>query len=419
MAFSSLGVSGLLLASLSRAGLSEPTPIQQQVLPAVLDGQDVLALAPTGSGKTLTYVLPVLQQLVGAGQRGSRTVSHLVLVPTRELAEQVASVFVEHGQVLPREPKVVVAIGGLSINTQMMALRGGADVLVATPGRLLDLLDHNALLLDGVRTLVLDEADRLLDMGFGEQVGQLLSLLPRSRQSLLFSATFPDQAGALAAASLRNPQRFEVGSAATPAVISERVIAVDDNRRNALLQHLAEAEGWGQVLVFVASQRSSENLAEKLAKVGLSAEALHGDLGQGRRQRVLRAFAEGQLQWLVATDVAARGIDIAGLPRVVNFDLPRSTDDYVHRIGRVGRAGVAGEAVSLVSAASEAHMRLIEKRQGRRLGRQVIAGFEPVQAAVPVAGASADNGGIKGKRPSKKDRLRAAAAAAAGKPEAG
>ena len=419
MAFSSLGVSGLLLASLSRAGLSEPTPIQQQVLPAVLDGQDVLALAPTGSGKTLTYVLPVLQQLVGAGQRGSRTVSHLVLVPTRELAEQVASVFVEHGQVLPREPKVVVAIGGLSINTQMMALRGGADVLVATPGRLLDLLDHNALLLDGVRTLVLDEADRLLDMGFGEQVGQLLSLLPRSRQSLLFSATFPDQAGALAAASLRNPQRFEVGSAATPAVISERVIAVDDNRRNALLQHLAEAEGWGQVLVFVASQRSSENLAEKLAKVGLSAEALHGDLGQGRRQRVLRAFAEGQLQWLVATDVAARGIDIAGLPRVVNFDLPRSTDDYVHRIGRVGRAGVAGEAVSLVSAASEAHMRLIEKRQGRRLGRQVIAGFEPVQAAVPVAGASADNGGIKGKRPSKKDKLRAAAAAAAGKPEAG
>lgn len=419
MAFSSLGVSGLLLASLSRAGLSEPTPIQQQVLPAVLDGQDVLALAPTGSGKTLTYVLPVLQQLVGAGQRGSRTVSHLVLVPTRELAEQVASVFVEHGQVLPREPKVVVAIGGLSINTQMMALRGGADVLVATPGRLLDLLDHNALLLDGVRTLVLDEADRLLDMGFGEQVGQLLSLLPRSRQSLLFSATFPDQAGALAAASLRNPQRFEVGSAATPAVISERVIAVDDNRRNALLQHLAEAEGWGQVLVFVASQRSSENLAEKLAKVGLSAEALHGDLGQGRRQRVLRAFAEGQLQWLVATDVAARGIDIAGLPRVVNFDLPRSTDDYVHRIGRVGRAGVAGEAVSLVSAASEAHMRLIEKRQGRRLGRQVIAGFEPVQAAVPVAGASVDNGGIKGKRPSKKDKLRAAAAAAAGKPEAG
>ena len=418
MAFSSLGVSGLLLASLSRAGLSEPTPIQQQVLPAVLDGQDVLALAPTGSGKTLTYVLPVLQQLVGAGQRGSRTVSHLVLVPTRELAEQVASVFVEHGQVLPREPKVVVAIGGLSINTQMMALRGGADVLVATPGRLLDLLDHNALLLDGVRTLVLDEADRLLDMGFGEQVGQLLSLLPRSRQSLLFSATFPDQAGALAAASLRNPQRFEVGSAATPAVISERVIAVDDNRRNALLQHLAEAEGWGQVLVFVASQRSSENLAEKLAKVGLSAEALHGDLGQGRRQRVLRAFAEGQLQWLVATDVAARGIDIAGLPRVVNFDLPRSTDDYVHRIGRVGRAGVAGEAVSLVSAASEAHMRLIEKRQGRRLGRQVIAGFEPVEAAAPVAGASVDNGGIKGKRPSKKDKLRAAAAAA-GKPEAG
>ena len=409
MAFSSLGVSGLLVASLSRAGLAEPTAIQQQALPAVLDGQDVLALAPTGSGKTLTYVLPVLQQLVGAGQRGSRTVSHLVLVPTRELAEQVAAVFVGHGQVLPREPKVVVAIGGMSINPQMMALRGGADVLVATPGRL---LDHNALLLDGVRTLVLDEADRLLDLGFGEEMGKILSLLPRTRQTLLFSATFSDQAGALAAASLRSPQRFQVqAGVASEAVIDERVITVDEGRRNALLQHLATAEQWGQVLVFVASQRSSENLAEKLARAGWSAEALHGDLGQGRRQRVLRAFAEGQLQWLVATDVAARGIDIAALPRVVNYDLPRSTDDYVHRIGRVGRAGVAGQALSLVSPASEAHMRLIEKRQGRRLGRETVPGFEPAEVATALP-ATDGNGGIKGRRPSKKDKLRAAAAAA-------
>ena len=411
MSFSSLGVSGLLVASLSRAGLTEPTPIQQQALPAVLDGQDVLALAPTGSGKTLTFVLPVLQQLVGAGQRGSRTVSHLVLVPTRELAEQVAAVFVEHGHVLPREPKVVVAIGGVSINPQMMALRGGADVLVATPGRLLDLLDHNALLLDGVRTLVLDEADRLLDLGFGEQMGQLLSLLPRSRQTVLFSATFSDEASALAAATLRSPQRFQVTGDVVETTITERAIAVDENRRNALLQHLAEAESWGQVLVFVASQRASENLSEKLRKVGFDAQALHGDMGQGRRMRVLREFADGRLQWLVATDVAARGIDIAGLPRVVNFDLPRSTDDYVHRIGRVGRAGVEGEAISLVSPASESHMRLIEKRQGRRLGREVVAGFEPV-AVTPQAPVADDNGGIKGKRPSKKDKLRAAAAAA-------
>ena len=414
MSFASLGVSGLLVASLNRAGLTEPTPIQQQALPAVLDGQDVLALAPTGSGKTLTFALPILQQLIGAGQRGSRTVSHLVLVPTRELAEQVATVFAAHGQVLPREPKVVVAIGGVSINPQMMALRGGADVLVATPGRLLDLLDHNALLLDGVRTLVLDEADRLLDLGFGEQMGQLLSLLPRTRQTLLFSATFSDEASALAATSLRAPVRVEVGGNVVETTITERAIGVDDNRRNALLQHLAQQEQWDQVLVFVASQRTSENLAEKLRKAGFDAEPLHGDMGQGRRMRVLRNFADGQLQWLIATDVAARGIDIAGLPRVVNFDLPRSIDDYVHRIGRVGRAGVAGEAISLVSPASEAHMRLIEKRQGRRLGREVVAGFEPT-AAAPAAPVGAENGGIKGKRPSKKDKLRAAAAASAGR----
>lgn len=413
MAFAPLGVAGLLLASLDRAGLDRPTPIQQQVLPVALAGEDVLGLAPTGSGKTLAYVLPILQQLVGAGLRGSRTVSHLVLVPTRELAEQVAAVFVEHGRVLPREPKVVVAIGGVSINPQMMALRGGADVLVATPGRLLDLLDHNALLLDGVRTLVLDEADRLLDLGFGEQMGQILSLLPRSRQTLLFSATFPAQASALAASCLRHPRRIELQAGpAGAAVIAERVISVDEGRRCALLQQLAADEGWGQVLVFVASQRASENLAGKLARAGLDAQALHGDLGQGRRQRVLRAFADGQLQWLVATDVAARGIDIAGLPRVVNYDLPRSTDDYVHRIGRVGRAGVAGHAISLVSPASESHMRLIEKRIGRRLGREQVPGFEPSAAApVPAPVAADGSGGIKGRRPSKKDRLRAAAAA--------
>ena len=422
MSFAPLGLRAELLNAALDLGLHDATPIQSQSIPAALAGRDLWACAPTGSGKTMAYLMPLLQQWMAQKRSHTgfvRPLSTLILVPTRELAQQVHESLSDLTRKLHDQPRSRVVYGGVSINPQMMQLRGSADFLVATPGRLLDLVDSNAVRLNTVQKLVLDEADRLLDMGFGEQVGQLLSLLPRSRQSLLFSATFPDQAGALAAASLRNPQRFEVGSAATPAVISERVIAVDDNRRNALLQHLAEAEGWGQVLVFVASQRSSENLAEKLAKVGLSAEALHGDLGQGRRQRVLRAFAEGQLQWLVATDVAARGIDIAGLPRVVNFDLPRSTDDYVHRIGRVGRAGVAGEAVSLVSAASEAHMRLIEKRQGRRLGRQVIAGFEPVQAAVPVAGASADNGGIKGKRPSKKDKLRAAAAAAAGKPEAG
>ena len=414
MSFESLGLCPPLLAALHAAGITEPTPVQAQVLPAGLAGRDIQAQAPTGSGKTLAYVLPLLQQLIGDGQRGSRTVRQLVLVPTRELAEQVAGVFTEYGRGLPRAPKVVVAIGGVSINPQMLALRGGADVLVATPGRLLDLLDHNALLLDGVHALVLDEADRLLDLGFGEQMQQLLRLLPRSRQTLLFSATFPEDTSALARASLREPLQVQLDAPGQAPAIVQRVICVDEHRRNPLLQHLAVQEGWEQVLVFVASQRSSENLAQKLVKAGFQAEALHGDLGQGRRVRVLQGFAEGRVKWLVATDVAARGIDIAGLPLVINYDLPRSTDDYLHRIGRSGRAGTQGMAISLLTEANRAHLRLIEKRHRLQLPREVVAGFEPQAAAPGAAGtpaAGADNGGIKGKRPNKKDRLRAAQAA--------
>jgi len=409
MPFASLGVCPQLIAALNHAGLDAPTPVQAQVVPAVLAGRDVQVQAPTGSGKTLAFVLPLLQRLIGEGLRGSRTVRQLVLVPTRELAEQVASVFNQHGRGLARAPKVVVAIGGVSINPQMLALRGGADVLVATPGRLLDLLEHNALLLDGVHALVLDEADRLLDMGFGEQMQQLLRLLPRTRQTLLFSATYADDASALALASLRDPLQVSVGGEQQAPDILQRAICVDEPRRNALLQHLAEQEGWEQVLVFVASQRTSENLAQKLVKVGIVAEALHGDLGQGRRSRVLQGFADGRVKWLVATDVAARGIDIAGLPLVVNYDLPRSTDDYLHRIGRSGRAGASGMAISLVTADNQAHMRLIEKRHRLRLPREQIAGFEPEQMAAAAEQAPSDpNGGVKGKRPSKKDRLRAA-----------
>ena len=414
MPFAAMGVCPPLIAALNHAGLTAPTPVQAQVLPAGLAGRDIQAQAPTGSGKTLAYVLPLLQQLIGDGQRGSRTVRQLVLVPTRELAEQVAGVFIEYGRGLPRPPKVVVAIGGVSINPQMLALRGGADVLVATPGRLLDLLDHNALLLDGVHALVLDEADRLLDLGFGEQMQQLLRLLPRSRQTLLFSATFPEDTSALARASLREPLQVQLDAPGQAPAIVQRVICVDEHRRNPLLQHLAREEGWEQVLVFVASQRTSENLAQKLAKAGFQAEALHGDLGQGRRSRVLQGFAEGRVKWLVATDVAARGIDIAGLPLVINYDLPRSTEDYLHRIGRSGRAGAQGMAISLLTETNQAHLRLIEKRHRLQLPREVVDGFEPQAAAPSAAGTpvtGADNGGIKGKRPSKKDRLRAAQAA--------
>lgn len=415
MPFSRLGLSPYVLPALQRAlqqaGYGAPTPIQQQAVPALLKGQDVVALAPTGSGKTAAYVLPALQHFFIAQARKSRVLRHLVLVPTRELALQVADVFATLGRELPRQPRVVCAVGGVSINPQMMALRGGADVVVATPGRLLDLLAHNALSLRQVRLLVLDEADRLLELGFGDELRQILAELPVQRQTALFSATFPEQIEALAAAGLRAPQRLQVDAQAQPE-IEQRALRVDAGRRVELLLSLLDDPRWRQALVFVGSIREGDRLAGALRRNGIAVQALHGDLSQGRRVRTLQAFKDGELQVLVATDVAARGIDIAGLPVVVNHELPRSPADYLHRIGRTGRAGVAGLAVSFVEAAALAHWRLICRRHGLRLEPEVVPGFEPREEA-PAASPVADgNGGIKGRRPSKKDRLRAAAGAA-------
>ncbi|WP_282277454.1 DEAD/DEAH box helicase [Stenotrophomonas sp. PS02297] len=414
MPFSRLGLSPYVLPALQRAlqqaGYGAPTPIQQQAVPVLLKGQDVVALAPTGSGKTAAYVLPALQHFSMAPPRRPRVLRHLVLVPTRELALQVADVFATLGRELPRQPRVVCAVGGVSINPQMMALRGGADVVVATPGRLLDLLAHNALSLRQVQLLVLDEADRLLELGFGEELRQILAELPAQRQTALFSATFPEQIEALAAAGLRAPQRLQVDAQARPE-IEQRALRVDAGRRVELLLSLLDDPQWRQVLVFVGSIREGDRLAGALRSSGIAVQALHGDLSQGRRVRTLQAFKDGELQVLVATDVAARGIDIAGLPVVVNHELPRSPADYLHRIGRTGRAGAAGLAVSFVEAAALAHWRLICRRHGLRLEPEVVPGFEPQEEA-PAASPVADgNGGIKGRRPSKKDRLRAAAVA--------
>ena len=377
----------------------------------------MLGAAQTGSGKTAAFVLPLLQALLARhhGARASnRLVYGLVLAPTRELAAQVGEAIRVLAQHLPMPVKVVTAFGGVSVNPQMMALRGGADIVVATPGRLLDLVQHNALKLDQVATLVLDEADRLLDMGFADEVSRILALLPARRQSLFFSATFPPAVQALAAGMLRNPVRVEV--AATPATqpdIEQRAIAVDEPRRLQLLRHLIREQGWERVMVFVATKYAADHVADKLRRNGIHAEAFHADLSQGARTAMLADFKVSHIRVLVATDVAARGIDIAQLPVVVNFDLPRSPADYTHRIGRTGRAGASGLAVSFVSAASEAHFRLIENRQKVRVPREQVAGFEPLQAA-PVVHAATDtvNGGVKGKRKSKKDKLREAAAAA-------
>ncbi|WP_225785229.1 DEAD/DEAH box helicase [Xenophilus sp. Marseille-Q4582] len=411
-AHAALGLRPELQQAAADRGHAAPTPIQAAAIPVALQGRDLRAMAHTGSGKTAAFALPLLQRWhEGPRHRSRRALHSLVLVPTRELATQVAESIAALAVHLPERPKVVRAIGGVSINPQLMALRGGADIVVGTPGRVLDLADHNALRLHECALLVLDEADRLLDLGFADELQRILDALPARRQNLLFSATFAPRTAQLADALLHDPVAV-VAAAPTAALplITQRAIEVDAGRRTALLRHLIAQEGWRQVLVFVATKHACETVADKLRKGGLAAEPLHGVLGQGKRTQVLADFKAGRVQVLVATDLAARGIDIAQLPVVVNHDLARSPTDHVHRIGRTGRAGVRGVAVSFVPAAAEAHFRLIEKRQGLRVPRERIAGFEPVEA--PPADAPAPGGGIKGRRPSKKDKLRAAAAAA-------
>jgi ATP-dependent RNA helicase RhlE len=416
MPFSALGFSPAVLPALQRAlkdkGYTAPTPIQTAAIPAIIAGRDVLGSAQTGSGKTAAFALPMLQQLVGAPLTKTRIIRGLVLVPTRELAAQVGESFLALGKYLPQLPKVAVVFGGVSINPQMMNLRSGADIVVATPGRLIDLIEHNALKLNEVQTLVLDEADRLLELGFGEELARILKLLPTKRQNLFFSATFPPAIEALAAGMLREPVRVEVKSeTGTAPDITQRAIEVDPGRRTQLLRHLVQTEKWPRVLVFVATKHAAEIVADKLRKVKIEAEPFHGELSQGKRTQVLQDFKLKEVQVVVATDVAARGIDIASLPVVVNYDLPRSAVDYTHRIGRTGRAGESGLAVSFVSAATEAHFKLIEKRQGITIAREQVAGFEQVELAPVNAADPQGTGGVKGKRPSKKDKLRAAQSA--------
>lgn len=410
MSFSTLGLSEPLLRAVAARNYSAPTPIQISAIPEILRGRDVWASAQTGSGKTAAFVLPILQGLATGVRPRGRFVRALILVPTRELAAQIGESIKRYGQFLAAPPRTLVVHGGVSINPQMMALGGGADIIVATPGRLLDLIDHNAVSLSEVSTLVLDEADRLFELGFSAEFGRIRAMLPAQRQTLLFSATFPSAVQALASELLRNPARLEAPkTAAAEPDILQRAIEVDAPRRTQLLRHLVQENNWSSVLVFVATKYATEHVAEKLRKADLHAIALHGELSQGARTEALAEFKAGRVHVLLATDLAARGIDIARLPVVVNFDLPRSADDYTHRIGRTGRAGAPGVAINFISAETHAHFRLIEKRHQLNLPREEIPGFEPVEIVVPVAA----TGGIKGKRKSKKDKLREAAAQAA------
>ncbi len=424
MLFSSLGLSPALLRALERQGLHTPTSVQSQAIPAILAGNDTIARAQTGSGKTLAFGLPLLHKLASEPAQNPRQVRALVLVPTRELAIQVGAALRDLANQLPQSIKISVVFGGVSINPQMLAMRGGTDVVVATPGRLLDLVHHNALSLAATQMLVLDEADRLLDLGFEAELHRLLGLLPAQRQSLFFSATFAPAVAALAHSMLREPVQIEVGATDQEKPdITQQAVWVDAPRRTQLLRHLITAHNWKRVLVFVATKHAAEIVADKLRKARIYAEPFHGELSQGKRSQVLSDFKASRLKVVIATDMASRGLDIAQLPVVVNYDLPRSSDDYTHRIGRTGRAGEAGLAVSFVSSDTEAHFRLIEKRHGLAVPLEVVTGFEPVELApesegdsdapaamAPQHPALGNTGGIKGKRPSKKDKLRAEAA---------
>jgi superfamily II DNA/RNA helicase len=417
MSFNELGLSPVLLRALKPKTYPAPTPVQQEFIPAALTGQDIWVTAPTGSGKTVAYALPLIEKLTQSGLsqsiqegRNQRALQSLVLVPTRELAIQVGQAFMSLTAHLGKLRKITVVFGGVSINPQMMGLRGGTDILIATPGRLLDLLDHNALKLSQVQTLVLDEADKLLELGFQDELGQILAKLPHKRQNLFLSATRPNSIESLAQSLLQNPLEIHIeGATPQPAVIAQRAIYTDTHQRTQLLKHLIKTDHMKQLLVFVATQHSSEIVAAKLRVAGIAAEPFHGQLSQGKRQQVLADFKAHRVKVVLATDLAARGLDIEKLPAVVNFDLPRSAVDYTHRIGRTGRAGETGLAISFVCPETLQHWNLIEKRHNVKLTLETIQGFEVTQA-VPEQGPG--NGGIKGKRPSKKDKLRQMAASA-------
>ncbi|WP_459946115.1 DEAD/DEAH box helicase [Desulfocastanea catecholica] len=376
MSFSHLGLSEPLLRVLGEQGYRAPFPIQIKALPAVLSGRDVMAAAETGTGKTAGFVLPLLQRLAGGRAVPANHIRVLILTPTRELAVQVAESVAIYGKYLSLTSGVVY--GGVKINPQMMKLRRGLDVLVATPGRLLDLYGRNAVRFAQVETLVLDEADRLLDLGFLNDIRAIIALLPKKRQNLLFSATFSEEIRLLTETLLKNPLRIEVGPKNSPARSVEQCLyEVDKKRKAGLLSHLVRDRGWQQVLVFTRTRDGADRLVQKLEHDGVVAAALHGDKGQQERSRVLAAFKAGEIRVLVATDIVSRGIDINELPQVVNFDLPQVAEDYIHRIGRTGRAGVAGEAVSLVSADEVQHLAAIESLIGQALVREVEDGFIP------------------------------------------
>ncbi len=387
MTFASLGLIEPLLRALETLGYQTPTPVQAQAIPPVLEGRDLMAAAQTGTGKTAGFALPLLQRLTMEGPKvAANSVRALVLVPTRELAEQVHEAIAQYAEHLPLT--TYAAYGGVSINPQMMKLRRGVDVLVATPGRLLDLYRQNAVKFSQLQTLILDEADRMLDLGFSEELRDIYAALPKRRQTLLFSATFSDAIRALAGQMLDNPLTIEVSPRNVAASsVKQWIVTVDKKRKSELFIHLLKKHRWGQVLVFAKTRVGVDQLVERLQGLSLNADGIHGDKPQATRQRALDRFKSGDVQILVATDVAARGLDIDDLPTVVNLDLPIVAEDYIHRIGRTGRAGQTGEAISLVCADEVDLLSAIEMLTRQTLQRREEPDFTP-EHRVPATDAT-------------------------------
>ena len=377
MSFDSLGLSAEILRAVSEQGYTEPTPVQSQAIPAVLQGGDLLAGAQTGTGKTAGFTLPLLQRLSGApASKGRRPVRALILTPTRELAAQVGESVSTYGKYLPLRSAVI--FGGVKIGPQITKLRNGVDILVATPGRLLDHVQQGTLDLSQVEILVLDEADRMLDMGFLRDIRKILALLPKGRQNLLFSATFSNEIKRLADNLLDSPALIEVARRNTASErVAQVVHPVDRERKRELLSHLIGGGDWQQVLVFTRTKHGANRLTKQLEQDGISAAAIHGNKSQAARTKALADFKQGKIRVLVATDIAARGLDIDQLPHVVNFELPNVPEDYVHRIGRTGRAGNEGEAMSLVCVDEHKLLRDIERLLKREIPKDVIEGFSP------------------------------------------
>ncbi|WP_111980306.1 DEAD/DEAH box helicase [Algibacillus agarilyticus] len=397
MSFASLGLSAPILDAVQAQGYDTPSPIQLQAIPAVLTGQDIMAAAQTGTGKTAGFTLPILEKLSQGSKARGNHVRALILTPTRELAAQVAESVKFYGQNLNLSSNVV--FGGVKINPQMHKLAKGCDILVATPGRLMDLYQQNAVKFGQLEILVLDEADRMLDMGFIRDIKKIIALLPKNRQNLLFSATFSNDIRALAKGLVRDPVEISVSPRnKTADTVSQKIYPVDKNKKPALLTQLIKDNAWKQTLVFTKTKHGANRLTRHLESKGIPAAAIHGNKSQAARTKALAQFKNNDVKVLVATDIAARGIDIDQLPHVVNFELPNVPEDYVHRIGRTGRAGSTGEAVSLVCADETKLLKAIERLTKQVIEREVVKGFEVVHN---IEESKLDTRPVKPKKPKK------------------